>query len=487
MPASPRLIARQPAILRTPAALAIIVGSYLLFFVHGIIAAIETLHLPPLAPTDFSNLQIWPILGRLAGQILGACVLLYLLCRWLGVDRALAGLPRRGATPLPSLLTTAAAGAGLIVSSVIFAVLQHADRNALAGGAVPNGWATPGEALYDLNAGVVEEIVVVAIPVLVGLAAGWSPLRIVAISAFLRWPFHIYHCSWPSLPWALIWGGAMTCAYLYLRRLAPLIVYHFVDDYLADLGAIVNTTVSVGFVLAPYLALMAYFGIKTVTDRRTTTATTQVNPAAATLIARRDAADATRARIVGGGFMVAAATSSWLAARHGGSLTGWIAVVAGVAAVTPLLVIGCWRVIHVRPSLRAYPLRSDEATGTGSYLLAVSSVSHYPGMTRLHLRRLGPEHPAPATSSPPSKSSRRLPVNRSSSTSLPRSTGPWSTGWASPAGGRSRAPAHHSRPSRAPPPHAGTTTAHHLKPHTGRLSVSGATVRGTQPISPGKG
>lgn len=55
----------------------------------------------------------------------------------------------------------------------------------------------------DLNAGIVEEIIIVAVPVLVGRRAGWHPAWTIALSMLLRWPFHIYHGAWASLPWAM--------------------------------------------------------------------------------------------------------------------------------------------------------------------------------------------------------------------------------------------------------------------------------------------
>ena len=76
-----------------------------------------------------------------------------------------------------------------------------------------------------------------AIPVLLGRRAGWHPLAIVALSCFLRWPFHIYHDTWATIPWATLWGGANCVAYRYLRRLAPLVVLHATIDYGTAFGA----------------------------------------------------------------------------------------------------------------------------------------------------------------------------------------------------------------------------------------------------------
>lgn len=88
----------------------------------------------------------------------------------------MAGVPRRGALTIPSLLTTAAAFGGLILSTMALAALHPApDPNALADGALGNAWTVPGSVIDSLHAGVVEEIVIVAIPVLIGRRAGWPP------------------------------------------------------------------------------------------------------------------------------------------------------------------------------------------------------------------------------------------------------------------------------------------------------------------------
>jgi hypothetical protein len=126
-------------------------------------------------------------------------------------------------------------------------------------GVVGNGWAWL-SLFSDLNAGVVEEIVIVTIPVLVGRRAGWHPAVIIAVSMALRWPFHIYHGAWATLPWAMLWGGGYAVAFLHLRRLAPLIAFHAAyDAYIGmqsaygDAGD--DTVLIVGAILVLALAL----------------------------------------------------------------------------------------------------------------------------------------------------------------------------------------------------------------------------------------
>lgn len=268
-------------------ALAVILGSYLCFFILGIIRAIQ-LRDRVIKPTDFGTPYNMALLGGLLGEMFGAAVLLFLVCQWLGISGPLAGLPRRGASTVPSLLTTVAAFAGLIVASLALAQIRPVDPNALAGGAVHNGWTVPGLIIEAVNAGVVEEIVIVAIPVLLGRRAGWHPAVIVALSVLMRWPFHIYHGTWSSLPWAALWGGAHVLAYLYLRRLAPLVIYHVVKDAAASLGD--SVCAALGWaVLGAYVALILIWCIRAFRNRQQRLAGEPIrrDPAAAVFLARR--------------------------------------------------------------------------------------------------------------------------------------------------------------------------------------------------------
>lgn len=258
---------RDPRV-STGVALTIIVGSYLSFFIVGVIRAIQVRD-QTLPPTDYSTPRNITLLGGQVGEMFGAAVLLYLICQWLRITRPFAGLPRRGASTAPTVLTTAAAWVGLVAASAVISVLQRnaPDPNALAGGVVHNQWAITGILISFIDAGVIEEIVIVAIPVLIGRRAGWHPAVIVALSAFLRWPFHIYHGTWSSLPWAALWGGSHAIAFLYLRRLAPLVIYHAVKDIAPSLAADVSAPLG-WIVLGAYLALVGSWVLRALQDRR---------------------------------------------------------------------------------------------------------------------------------------------------------------------------------------------------------------------------
>jgi len=225
---------------RASIAIGVIMAGYLMFFGTSVITAINIeWNDIVLRSTDYSSFGgFYEFCRRLIG-IGGAVLVLYLCCQWLRIPRALAGVPKYPAPPQPALATVVIAIAALIAASVLRALIEpgpDADPNASAGGVAPNPWALLSLA-SDLNAGVVEEIILVAVPVLVGRRAGWHPAWILGLAMVLRWPFHIYQGVWTTLPWAMVWGGAFAAAFLYLRRLWPLVAVHFLTDAQIDMAS----------------------------------------------------------------------------------------------------------------------------------------------------------------------------------------------------------------------------------------------------------
>ena len=102
---------------------------------------------------------------------------------------------------------------------------------------------------------------------LIGRRAGWHPAVIIAASMVLRWPFHIYHGAWTSLPWAALWGGSYVAAFLYLRRLAPLIVFHAGSDAYIDMQSAYGDT-GATLVLLVGAALVVFLALRITPDRR---------------------------------------------------------------------------------------------------------------------------------------------------------------------------------------------------------------------------
>lgn len=89
-----------------------------------------------------------------------------------------------------------------------------------------------------MRAGVVEEIVLVAIPVLLLRRCGVHPAWVVAGCIALRWPFHVYHGLLATIPWVIVWAGVNAALYLWLRRLWPLIAVHVLWDLGTTLPAL---------------------------------------------------------------------------------------------------------------------------------------------------------------------------------------------------------------------------------------------------------
>ena len=247
----------------------IVLATYLLIAAGPILGAFRTgINGLVLQPTDYGSFTALRDVAMRLGQIGGTVLILVLICRWLGIHRDLAGLPRqRAVSPIPAVLTVVICVAGQLISAVVINVLtpDGANTNANGGGSVDNGWGWL-QIVDALHTSIVEEIIVVAVPVLVGRRAGWHPVLVIAICAFLRWPYHTYHGVLITLPWALIWGGAFAGAYLYLRRLTPIIVVHVLVDLLIMLGDVTPwaDTITYSIATALILGLIAF----ALTDRR---------------------------------------------------------------------------------------------------------------------------------------------------------------------------------------------------------------------------
>lgn len=367
-------------------AAAVTLGAYLMFFTGGIIRAVQ-LRDQVIEPTDYSTPASIAGLGRYLGEMGGAALLLYLLCQWLRITRPMAGAPRRGASTIPSLLTTAAALAGLAVSTPVLAALQPApDPNALAGGALRNAWTVPGVIIDAAHAGVVEEIVIVAIPVLIGRRAGWHPAVIVIVSMVLRWPFHIYHGTWSSLPWAAIWGGSHVLAFLYLRRLAPLVIYHAVQDTLPALNATDHQTLAIAVVAAYLLLLLGHLYRAVAARLRRAGAALDRDPAAIAFFARRQRKDYWRTACLvalywaGGTWFVVSQFHYAGAVAAGGIAAGFAVLVGAVYWLSSRFRAG--------QNLRAY------RTETGAVTAAAAWSTSYTGHVALSVTKNSRRTPA---------------------------------------------------------------------------------------------
>lgn len=250
------------------AAAAVVLAAYLLFFGRGVVRGVQVdLTGEVLDPTDFGSVDGLLEVTARVGQLAGAVLILVLVCRWLVIGRELAGVPGRSAPAEPALVSVGVVAVGILVAGLLLqAVTVGDDPNAAAGGLVGNAWASL-SLVGAVSAGVVEEIVIVAVPVLLGRRADLHPLLIIGVSGVLRWPFHAYHGLVASLPWALVWGSAYTVAYLYLRRLLPLILVHALYDAQIDMS-VAYGDVGRLMVLGLGLLLVAGLAVRVVLERR---------------------------------------------------------------------------------------------------------------------------------------------------------------------------------------------------------------------------
>lgn len=147
-------------------------------------------------PADYSSFAKLLDLAMRLGQIGGTVLILVLICRWLGIRRDLAGFPRRKeVSPTPAVLTVGICVLGIVISGFVLNALtpDNANTNSNGGGSVDNGWGWL-QIIEALHTSIVEEIIVVAVPVLVGRRAGWHPILAIVLP-FLR---SAYHTPWEA-------------------------------------------------------------------------------------------------------------------------------------------------------------------------------------------------------------------------------------------------------------------------------------------------
>lgn len=252
------------------AAAAVIGGLYLVVFGGSIASDVYELFAgdkTPPTPDDYSAPNLLLRLPTWWGEVILAIVVVQLLRHRYRIPAAEAGFPPKNSSPLPSLFTIVAGVSALGCAGAVMNALSTASTPDQNAGIVNNAWVWPGLISRSLNAGITEELIVVAIPVLLLSRRGWHPAAIVAVSALMRCPYHLWH-GWPSsLPWALIWGAGFTLAYMQWRRLTSLIALHAAVDIGIggrQLYGATGTMVCVGV----YLATAAVLGGRAVAQLR---------------------------------------------------------------------------------------------------------------------------------------------------------------------------------------------------------------------------
>jgi hypothetical protein len=156
-----------------------------------------------------------------------------------------------------------AVGFGYLTAIAAAVLVSQPLQAALGGGEYPDPppgwWNLPGAVTRSLQAGVVEELVLVAALVVLLEQAGQPRRRIVMLGLAARLSFHLYygdpHTLLLSSTWVLLWAAAALGLYLRCRRVTPLIVAHT----LFDLAVMANTDLPRSGALAILIALSAAF------------------------------------------------------------------------------------------------------------------------------------------------------------------------------------------------------------------------------------
>jgi membrane protease YdiL (CAAX protease family) len=156
---------------------------------------------------------------------------------------------RRQAVATALALLAAMIGAGEILSRL-------APHTAYPIGGT-GAWGIVGAVASSLNAGIVEELVVVAFVVTTLRQAHRPWPEILLVALVLRALYHLYYSTWWTLLWVAIWGGAALALYWRTRRLTALILAHALFDFvyfaraeLHQLGAeLVEVGVAAGIVV----------------------------------------------------------------------------------------------------------------------------------------------------------------------------------------------------------------------------------------------
>jgi hypothetical protein len=184
-----------------------------------------------------------------------AVAVVWLLCERRGVHWAdLASLPRRpgGGLDINAVVRIAAWAFGALVAGGLINV-------ALQTGHLPTEKANASELVFaffqSLNAGVVEELVVLAF-VVVSLRQARRPLwEITLVALALRGSYHIYYG--PGVLGVLVWAGLFLWIYLRTRALVVLMVCHTLWDLAGFFSERWQAVTTVGVLLMAVLFIAA--------------------------------------------------------------------------------------------------------------------------------------------------------------------------------------------------------------------------------------
>lgn len=171
--------------------------------------------------------------GLVYSGVLVAAVAFLVGRRRLGLSRSELGLPpRKEAFSAGSLVAVAAA---YLVMRTAFAVLAlfPQPESAKASEVLNTGMSTGRILLWSATAGVVEEALLLALPVAVMTRMRWPWPAQLAVLVALRLPFHLYY-GVQFLAQAVIWAGGLLFVYRRYRVLWPFALAHSLYDTISQ-------------------------------------------------------------------------------------------------------------------------------------------------------------------------------------------------------------------------------------------------------------
>ena len=188
------------------------------------------------AAADQSNAFVRQLLGFIFG--LAPAFLVVHLVRRSGEGIAVVGLesdhPARDVARGALLFAVVGlAGVGLYLAAVELGV----NRFVVPTPPLGHWWTVPALLLNAVEAGVVEEVIVLGYLVTRLRQLAWSPFAAVAASALLRGSYHLYQ-GWGGFTGNMVMGILFGIAFLRLRRTWPFVIAHFLLDAAAGIGYI---------------------------------------------------------------------------------------------------------------------------------------------------------------------------------------------------------------------------------------------------------
>jgi hypothetical protein len=246
----------------TRRAYAEVLGVYLAFFGASIVIAAGTL-----ASFNLTNPEGWWITGSDGFDEVARAALAVAVVVLLGgrrgrsvADLGLVGTRAKGGPGLRQGIRMAAwAALALVVGGIV--------TSALATGSFPFGHQSAANTLLDLtaslNAGIVEETVVLAFLVTTLEHAGRPRAEIAAVALVCRGAYHIYYG--PGALGILVWAAVFLWLFWRFRSVVPMVIVHVGWDSLVFLGQL--SAAFSGLLVLLVVALLATACVLWLADR----------------------------------------------------------------------------------------------------------------------------------------------------------------------------------------------------------------------------